>query len=1400
MGAQSHAIASSFEFEQQKSEERTKISVPNKRTRTSMVDGKTDVRANTPARPSGNIDRDREILRLPNSGAVQGEDRTLSIGVDGWEKSKMKKKRSGIKPDISPSTVATKPIDGYRDLKQRMQPRLLTDARSRLNDSHGFRPVIANGAVVVGKADDNSQQTGLGMRSSIPRADQDSNALLHDRRERPTGSDKERVNLRAVNKNNIREDFSSASPTSNTKMNAAARAPRSGSGIGPKLSPAVPRTTVANDWELSHCTSKLPAAGGSNNRKRTPSTRSSSPPVGHWGGQRPQKTSRTARRTNLVPIVPSNDETPALDTISDVIGNENGSGFARRLPNNSPQQVKLKGDNFSTAALSESEESGAAEIRSRDKGKKSDVVDEKDGQNVQKVLNIVLPSRKNKLVGGEDLGDGVRRQGRTGRGFTSTGSLMPMSVEKHGNVGTAKQLRSARLGFDKTESKAGRPPTRKLSDRKAYTRQKHTTINAAADFLDDGHEELLAAANAVINPTYGLSSPFWKQMEPYFGFISDADIAYLKQQGNLGSTASTPTPVPLDVDGFSTVPNGFGLIEPERNTNETKNVELIPEHLVAGTKNPNEIPLCQRLIAALISEEGNEELCCSGNEDLKFDVYGSDFELETELESSTLNYRSSRNFQLAGRAAFSGYRITASGRSLNELEHNLVDNEIVAIPEAGIITNFNHSQNGLLSDQAMVPGIACSEFQYDTMSINERLLLEIQSIGLYPEPVPDLKQTGDEEISEDISGLEDTYHEQVTKKKGLLGKLLKSASSTRELQEKEFEQRALDKLVAMAYDKYMTCRGSNATGGKSASSKMAKQAALAFVKRTLERCKKFEDTGKSCFSEPLFRDMFLSASSHLSDALPVVDAAADDESGKQYVDTSSNSLEVRVSAPIGTQQSPSLSNHDVYSSNMLLSVDHSSEQTIGKEDTWSSRVKKRELLLDDVGGTTATAPSGIGNSLSSSAKGKRSERDREGKGNSREVFSRNGTAKIGRPASCNVRVERKSKTKPKQKTTQLSASVNGLLGKISEQPKATLPSVSKSSEMTTSGSAKETDEFGLDVLDDTEAIDLSHLQLPGMDVLGVPDDIGDQGQDIGSWLNIDDDGLQDHDDYMGGLEIPMDDLSDLNMMLPAQSQELISNYHTKRRLCRSPWKLSRGFAANLPRVGFGYLGLRLRVSLAETLLILVTGFFHGVHPQLAKSNLYCVCGDACVPAEIVQPGVFRCLVSSRAPGKYHKMSSKQARTLDSKTSHIASDWADVIKSIDSNRISFPQAKDSFFELTLKNRLLEWLLERVIEGCKTSEHDDQGRGVIHLFAILALHWAAYYGREKMVATLLSLGAKPNLVTDPTLEIPGGCTAADLASKKGYDGLAETTLLNHILTSQHGKRIAVIENELGLDSNC
>ncbi|KAJ6726500.1 CALMODULIN-BINDING TRANSCRIPTION ACTIVATOR 6 [Salix purpurea] len=280
----------------------------------------------------------------------------------------------------------------------------------------------------------------------------------------------------------------------------------------------------------------------------------------------------------------------------------------------------------------------------------------------------------------------------------------------------------------------------------------------------------------------------------------------------------------------------------------------------------------------------------------------------------------------------------------------------------------------------------------------------------------------------------------------------------------------------------------------------------------------------------------------------------------------------------------------------------------------------------------------------------------------------------------------------------------------------------------------------------------------------------------------------------------------------------------------------------------------------QTTKILVTGYFHEQYLHLAKSKLFCICGDAFVLAEVVQAGVYSCMVLPHSPGlvnlclsldgskpisqilsfeylappvhdsvvlseeksrweEFHiqmrltyllsstsktlnALSSKvspaklkEAKKFANKTSNISNTWAHLIKSIEGSRISVAQAKDGLFELSLRNAIKEWLLERILEGCKTTEYDTQGLGVIHLCAIMgytwsaylfswsglsldfrdkhgwtAIHWAAYYGREKMVAALLSAGAKPNLVTDPTKENPSGCTAADLASAKGYDGLA------------------------------
>ncbi|CAN6880327.1 unnamed protein product [Brassica oleracea] len=1021
MGIQGQTLPGCFEFDEQNVDERPKSGAINKRTRTSMM----DVRSNAIVRAA--VDRDKDTMRLANHNAVQGEDRS-SIGIDGWEKSKMKKKRSGIKTDGPSSLASNKAVDGCRDLKQGI-PKPAGDSRLRLNgDSNMLRHGSVNGAVPYGRSDSLSRQTGLA-GGSLPSRDSDHSSLYNEKRERAIASDKERVNLRAINKSNIHDESNSSSP----KINVTVRGPRSGSGLPPKLSPVVHNTPSPSDWDISGCTNKPPLLSGVPNRKRMTSNRSSSPPVTQWAGQRPKKISRVARRTSLVPFVSSNDDIPSSDNMSDVGCSETSFGFPKRSPAASPR-MRLKGENsLSTTALSGSEEFSPPEIKSKDKGKQSDEV--KAALNVRKLSITGLQSRKNKLVfSGEELGDGVRRQGRTGRGFGSTRSVNPMGVMRHG---TTKQLRSARNSSDKNESRVGRPPTRKLSDRKAYKRQRNTSANATTlDFLDDGHEELLAAVNSAINLAQNFPSSFWKQMERYFCFISDAHISFLKQPGDFSSMGTTPVGTSSDFDGC----------------------EKIPEGLTTSRVDSKASPLYQRLLSALISEDS-----ASVNEDLQFDGFGAD----AESEFSALNH-----------VEFNGYRC-------DKLEFDELDDDVSVIPLKGG-NSSPHNVNGTFTDHLSAD---FSDIQYETLGIDEKIYLEAQSIGICLEPMANISNVEDEGIVDEIKTLEEAVYEVGSKKKEILNRLLTPALEMKELQEKEFDRLGYEKLIEMAYEKSKASRRHHSASGKSSANKISKQAAFAFTKRTLGRCRQFEETGKSCFSESTFKNILVAGLTQIED----------NPTDKEDI--------LSASTQLGSQPSSSLAlrikqNTENYTD--------SSEHTLreGKDETmWLNRTKERELLLDDVCGTP----------LSSSTKGKRSDRDRDGKGQASSSRG-GGTKKIGRPAlSNNAKGERKSKTKPRLKTTPMFSS----------------PSVSILEQNRTS-SSKPTDSnnseySNLETLDETEPLDLSGLQIP--DGLGGPDDFDAQAGDLSSWLNIDDDALQDNDIDLLGLQIPMDDLSDLKMMV-----------------------------------------------------------------------------------------------------------------------------------------------------------------------------------------------------------------------------------------------------------------------------
>lgn len=175
------------------------------------------------------------------------------------------------------------------------------------------------------------------------------------------------------------------------------------------------------------------------------------------------------------------------------------------------------------------------------------------------------------------------------------------------------------------------------------------------------------------------------------------------------------------------------MLERTRNITEAKYSDLSPERVSPRVGSSTDIPLCQILLSALISEDGIEEPCCSENEGSEFNTYGSD-EFDEDVEPDSFSHQSLHNFELAGRTGLGGYRITANGRSFNELEHDLSDKDSFSMPGMWTTSGADHSPNDLVPNQAVKPVLSCSDFLYNSMSTNERALLEIQSIGLFPEP------------------------------------------------------------------------------------------------------------------------------------------------------------------------------------------------------------------------------------------------------------------------------------------------------------------------------------------------------------------------------------------------------------------------------------------------------------------------------------------------------------------------------------------------------------------------------------------------------------------------------------------------------------------------------------------
>ncbi|TKW24768.1 hypothetical protein SEVIR_3G071200v4 [Setaria viridis] len=1076
--------------------------VMSKRVRSSLADGRVEGRTSVPTRQgplvsnekNSPVEKEKSCTRMSATVSVLSEDklRGLSTGGEGWEK-KMKRKRSV-------GTMLGRGSDADRDVKSVGQHRPANEVRPRSSDGLAYRHGASAGALAGNKLDGTSQQNNIVSRIQS-KTDVDYATQPNERRERHTGVDKERTTVKG-NKANTSEDMQNGSLSPLPKAKAC-RAPRT-SSLVMNSSSNFQRSTGGNDeWEeAAPYTNKASPLGGMTNRKRSTHSNASSPPIA-WVGQRPQKMSRT-RRANVVSPVSNFDEVLSegspLDTAARSTPIESGSVLTKNTPTTKMDSIS------SPAGLSESEGSVATESKSKEKAMHSGEVGNEGANAAHNAMGLIFSSNKNRIPLKEELEDGgVRRQGRSGRGTMHVKGCSSIPKEKLDTAETRKPIKGGRPGSEKNESKLGRPPMKKGSDRKASSWHSQALNCEPTDITgepEDDQEELLAAVNAARSAIVGAySGPFWKKMEPMLTFISSENLSFLKNQINLVEelemSMSCMSDGEHDIIALSDyrrmqkmeehssqvlAPSNFSPPSQQSKTNGVgakgsigcfspgDENHTVPQKLEADKWFNEMAPMAHRLLSALIIEDDLPDSNGVQRDILvefpnSHNPYTINRYLENELQASAItsnfglsvDFTHSNSTSMVHQSMCNGF--TASSNFINSNSESSVHSEhlsdgvnFTVYPESGSL----HDLMPQISRQCQNPvkDFPCSpyEYQYGQMSVEDKILIELQSIGICPETVPKLEDGEDEDINKMISELRKRLHDQVNQKKCRLHKLDKSIQDTKDLEERSLERHAMNKLVERAYRKLKGGRvgSSHKAGVSKSANKAAKQLALAFAKRTLARCQKFDETGKSCFSEP-------SLWSVLSAPLPSSDA----------------------------------------------------KSTEGVE-----RLKHQKLDRTpfDQGGT----------------KWKKGERERD---HNRDASAKGSGLKSGRHSSggSGRSGERKNKTKPKQKLAQLSTSGN-VLGRVVEplsSPAVQEPPPEPPSERKTQHPTRNTSSNAAQ----RGTTDAALPVLPGLDdILDVPGGLDGQGNDISSWFTDGlDDSLQDID-LSGALEIPDDDLTQLGFI------------------------------------------------------------------------------------------------------------------------------------------------------------------------------------------------------------------------------------------------------------------------------
>lgn len=387
--------------------------------------------------------------------------------------------------------------------------------------------------------------------------------------------------------------------------------------------------------------------------------------LSQWVGQRPPKLPRTRRsNSNLVsPVSNQDDCSPS-------------NGTPRHATNGSLKLI-LKLDTLQT----EVEESVGGEKQT--KGKMGN--NEADGIHVQDIGPCATTlARKNKAFINEES---VLRKGRSARGLLiSRCSKSPMGNELD------------KAGCKKNDSKSGRR-LKRLSEYKGLSNDaplQNSSSPYSTGESDDDQEQLLSAASHA-HIASSCSRPFLKKVESSFTPISSEEKSLLSQQ--------------LGVDALPSE-------ERKRRTPRQQTESLLKKHDMVDETCNGHTPFYQRVLSALIIEDGNE---IDGLEEWD--------SRNTQIQKSFSDKYGLNDFEPRKKARVEN----GCGQSLGLTKKSFTEDEMLG-------GTSNSKLHGC---------------QYEEMSIDDKLLLELQCIGLCPDTLPGLEENEDEMIPHENEADED---------------------------------------------------------------------------------------------------------------------------------------------------------------------------------------------------------------------------------------------------------------------------------------------------------------------------------------------------------------------------------------------------------------------------------------------------------------------------------------------------------------------------------------------------------------------------------------------------------------------------------------------------------------------